>query len=485
MKNGLFLKVLLAVIVAGIFTGTVFGQLSQGQKTRITDIFGYDDETGHHHYECSFLDSFHNPTDWLEMGADIRLRSVWADRFISLNDGAANSKWEFQRYRFRFWQKFKLEENVDFNMRWVWEFRTWDEPDTKPQSWDGDEVIADRMNLTVRNLFGMPLTMVAGRQDIILGDGWLVLDGTPLDGSRTIYFDALRLTYDWMEADTKIDMIYVRQTAESDSWLKPFNDENRAVTEQDEHGVILWATKQLNEKHKLEAYYIYKNDSDVRDQAYTNMTAGQVNAWSHKAEIHTFGGALSGKLDDNWGYRGDVAYQTGDRQARNTLVMNDLDAWGAKAKITYAFNDEWKNELCAGYEYLSGDDNDTRDDEGFDPLWGEWPQWSELYVYTYLRENAIGETNNLQRFTVGHSFKPHKNVQFLSNYHLLFANEDSANLGGSDGFRGQLFTFWLKYSCCKNLAAHALFEYFIPNDYYPETTQDNAFFARLNFEYTF
>ncbi len=41
---------------------------------------------------------------------------------------------------------------------------------------------------------GMPLTATVGRQDIIEGVGWLVMDGTPLDGSRTVYFDAARFT---------------------------------------------------------------------------------------------------------------------------------------------------------------------------------------------------------------------------------------------------------------------------------------------------
>ena len=100
-------------------------------------------------------------------------------------------------------------DDIDFNMRLVWEFRVWDHPTRKNQHIDFDEILFDRFNLTMRNMFDMPLTGVIGRQDIILGKAWLVLDGTPLDGSRTIYLDAARFTYDWEEKDTKIDMIYI------------------------------------------------------------------------------------------------------------------------------------------------------------------------------------------------------------------------------------------------------------------------------------
>ena len=43
-------------------------------------------------------------------------------------------------------------------------------------------------------LSGVPLDFKIGRQDLFLGNGWLVGDGTPLDGSRTFYFDAIRAT---------------------------------------------------------------------------------------------------------------------------------------------------------------------------------------------------------------------------------------------------------------------------------------------------
>lgn len=455
-------------------------------KTNIWDIFGYEDEVGeHHHLENSFLDWFHDPAEGVTQGFDLRFRTILADNFLTLDDRVDGHRWDFQRYRLRWWQKWMLDEDVDFNWRLVWETRTWAEPGSKPQSWEMDEILFDRLNLTFRNMFDLPLTMVVGRQDIILGNGWLVLDGTPLDGSRTIFLDALRFTYEMEESDSTLDAIFIKQSAASDQWLKPINDQDKYLTEQDETGVILWLTNKSIENTKLEAFYIYKKDNKLKG----STSQFPISAWSRDAEIHTFGGAVSGNIDENWLYRVDGAIQTGDRESRSSTTMHDLEAYGAKGYIGYQFNDEHKNEVHAEYEFLSGDDPGTGDDEAFDPLWGEWPQFTELYIYTYSKENAIGETTNLQRAAVGHSFKPNKKLTVETDYHLLWAHENTQPAGalfdGGNNFRGQLLTCWLKYSCCKQLKAHLLGEYFIPGNYYISTKQDPAFFLRFNIEYSF
>ena len=104
----------------------------------------------------------------------------------------------YERYRTRWWTKWTLDEDISFNTRLVWEFRTWQDPKTKTQyanprteqahvtSFNADEALFDWFNVNIRNIGGMPLTATVGRQDIIFGVGWLVLDASPLDGSRTI-----------------------------------------------------------------------------------------------------------------------------------------------------------------------------------------------------------------------------------------------------------------------------------------------------------
>jgi hypothetical protein len=469
--------------------GTLEGKtVSPALEKRATATAGMETKA-HKHLEGEFLDWFHNPAPWMEMTLDLRLRHVSARNMDTLDDETNNrrgNKWIYQRYRMRWGQKLKLNPDIDFNSRLIWEMRTWNEPKRKPQSTDFDEILFDRFNFTMRNMFDAPLTGVFGRQDIILGKGWLVLDGTPLDGSRTIFMDAARLTYDMEECDTKVDMIYIDQGATSDRWLKPINDRDRHFTEQDEYGAIVYVTNKSLTDTQVEGYFMYKNDNPVNSSADDFPNA----VWSRDAEIFTLGGAVQGDIDKAWDYRVEGAFQTGDRNGR------DLRAFGSKADLRYKFCDPKQNSLHVVYEFLSGDDPSTTNrDEQFDPLWGEWPQWSELYVYTYSRETMIGETTNLHRLGFGHSFKPAPKWQLLTDYNLLWADENTRRgaAPAADGFafsdngkfRGQLLTMWLKYSCCKQVNAHFLTEYLIPGNYYQHGTRDHAFFIRFNVEYVF
>lgn len=466
----------------------------------------------------SLLDSFHNPWPGVTMGADFRFRVVTARNISTLEDspidpapaaagGRNSNKHFFNRYRFRWWTKVSPEgmEGVDFNIRFVWEFRNWDEPVSKHQSAELDEIIIDRFNIAVKDIFGTGWDAVFGRQDIIFGTGWLVLDGTPLDGSRTIFFDAIRLTYNWEERDTKIDLVYISNRSNAADRLKPINDQRNNLTQQDEDGFILYITNNSLENTQLEGYFIYKNDQreDHRSENFPDALPGTTFPfWSRKAEIFTIGGAIQHKFNDNWHLRTEGAFQMGHKDGTftNSPVpatwgdSKQVRAWGARNELAYHFLDEKENCLHLTYEFLSGDDPDSERNEQFDPLWGEWPQWSDLYVYTYSRESMIGETTNLHRLNFGHSFKPHEKLEMKTDYHLLWADENTlATRALGDGFgwtengkfRGQLFTWLLKYTLTKQIKGHLLAEYFVPGNYYERGTRDHAYFLRFNIEYTF
>ena len=446
-----------------------------------------------------FRDWFHNPTNWLSMGADVRFRYIYAPNIDSFNNQADRRDYHFTRYRFRYWTKTKINDDVDFNIRWTWEFRNWDEPRNKDRNFQYEEIMWDNFNLTVRNLFDQPLTMVAGRQDIVLGKGWLVCDGTPLDGSRTNFFDALRFTYMLPDKDRTLDMIYVFNRADEDAWLRPFHDINKHTTEQDEQGVIIYYTDKTNPELQKEAYFMYRNDNpvDVPPRDFRQY-------WSKKAEIYTIGGALSGPIagSKNWAFRSEGAVQFGEKEGMvqapsHALTGNQetMQAFGTVHRIDYNFNDPHKHQIHGAFEYLSGDDPDNNKNTAFDPMWGEWPQWSELYIYSYIDETMVAETTNLWRLNVGHSMNLSDNVTMSTDYHLLWADENTeknrphANgsmvFSNSGKFRGQLATWWLKYQLTKNIKGHFVVEYFIPGGYYAQQNHDNALWTRINVEYTF
>lgn len=446
-------------------------------------------------------DWFHHPAPWLDQGGDFRFREHFGYNWKTLrNDqkvaGLNVSRWHWERYRTRLWDTFKLDEDTSINTRFTWEFRQWNDPEFLRQRTDLDEIIMDTFNLKMKNFLGLPTTAVIGRQDITLGQGWLVAEGTPapLEGSRTLYFDAVRFTWDLAEKTT-LDTIYIHNEPKSDWWLKPINDRDKYVTLEQENGAILYLTDKSNEKMQVEGYFIYKNNNPIEKPTVNNyLSAGNMAAYSKKADIYTFGGALSGPVfNDNWNYRVEGAVQTGRSASPNTELtapnqMERLLAFGEKSTLEYCFKDDLDNKVHITYEYLSGDDPHTKQVESFNPLWGEWPQWSELYQpYVTSMEDLL--VSNMHRLDFGHKFKLDDHWEFLTDWNFIWAAENTyaGNPKFSDDgkFRGNLFTSWIRYKFTKQLSGNFVTEYFMPGNYYAKLNNDDALYFHFTITYVF
>ena len=188
------------------------------------------------------------------------------------------------------------------------------------------------------------------------------------------------------------------------------------------------------------------------------------------------------KFNDNLTGRVEAAGQFGEKNG------SALGAFGVVSRLTYNFNDAMKNDLRFNFEYLSGNGNQNKN---FDPLWGRWPQFSELYVYTYAKETRIANTTNLLRFGPGYVFHPCDKAEIELDYNALFANDTPANptapgfVGGSGDFRGHLFSAILRYKFNQHLSGHFWSEYLVPGNYYPDSNRDNAVYLRAEVVLTF
>jgi hypothetical protein len=427
-----------------------------------------------------FIDATKQPTDWLSWGADLRMREAWSKNSIFLNDSAPGNERHYQRYRFRLWTKMEFTKSLSANVRAVWEPRNWCKPDNKLDrrdgggSWDEGEVVFDHMNIEYKDAFNLPLTLTVGRQDMVINGGWLVRDGTPLDGSRTIYFDAVRAQIELKPIQTRVDIAYIYMKAwEEDQWLPPINDQDRAITNNDEQGVIVNVTNTTFHNQEYSAFFIYKHNEAVSGLAY-----------SSNADIYTFGLRAAGKLgkEEHWVYNAQIAKQFGNRNGAS------IDAFGARAHLGYHFNDTYENKFGLTYEFLSGDDPSTSDDEAFDILWGRYPQFSEIYAYTYISESGYAQATNLHRITADWSCKPAEALELTLAYSLLWAQEtplDGVNpMFGSGHFRGQVGRALLRYRFTDHITGHLVGEIFAPGNYYQSPNDDIALFARYEITIT-
>lgn len=421
-----------------------------------------------------FIAKTKQPCPFFKWGADYRIRNEYQRNTNGLDKSIAENDRDWIRHRARIWSTISLENVIEFNSRITWEGRNWFEPESA-MNFDLGEILFDIFNVTIRRPGDLPFTVVGGRQEIALGDRWLVFEGTPYDGSRTIYFDAIRITTELEDIQTKIDTIYLEVDSEGDHWIPMLKDrernqqtgayQDRYVVEHDEQGVILWVENKSLENTEIDGYFIYKRDIQGPFP------------FSDNADIYTFGGRVVHKFDEHWMARSEVAPQFGRRNG------NQICALGSLNRLSYHFNDKHNNWLRLDYELMSGDDPGSQGtEESFDLLWGRWPRFSELLIYLAPIERRPADFTNLHRVAMGWSTNITPKTEMLTDYHLLFADENSyrdrAAFTQGGCFKGQLLTWWIKHRFTPQLAGHIVAEAFFPGDYYADTNNDPAVFCR-------
>jgi hypothetical protein len=438
------------------------------------------------------------------VGADLRLREVYVG-YIGLNEylpsGAKNptANRVFQRYRLRAWGQYAPTEHIAIGARLMWEGRHYTLPPESAfgptsfpagmgfEQWYSGGVLFDGLTLDFKKIANTPVSIKAGRQDIILGNGWLVLDGTPIDGSRTIYLDSVRATYEAESIKTTLDLIYIDQYANTDRFPMPLNGEIEDQTEQFETGAIAYLrNKSLIKDTDLDGYFIWKNN----DPNYTPGNYRVNNGYPFPSppdngEVYAVGARIDSKAIPNWTLRAEAAGEWGDSIDYLGGPRQDIAAFGFNGRAMYNFNDPMANRVHFDLEYLSGDDPSTSNNEAFDPLWGRWPQWSELYIYQWPLDSRVGQATNLLRLNAGWMIKVHPTTEITLDYHALWAIEEStrtpaqlANISQDGKFRGNLFTAWLKTKLNKNVSGHLVAEYLDPGSFYAANRQDGSYFLR-------
>jgi len=400
--------------------------------------------------------------DW---GGDFRFRVTDLDH-IPTNAGSFAFHQLFNRNRTRVWFNYGPNEDTNLRLRLTNEFRFYDSGRQDVEKWDPiNEIVPDNIYADFNNLSGGKLSLRIGRQDLIYGTGKVILDGTPLDGSRTIYHNAIKATLKF--ETNKIDFLGIYNEGK-DSLTINAQDDVRVI-EQDEAALGLYGKNSLYEQTPFEYYWIYKTE----DESRTSYGAFE------DANFHTVGGRIMPKFGSGFKGNAELAWQTGNH--------GDEDVGGRMldASLTYG-PDIWgstKPAFTGGYYYLSGNEAGSGDNEGWHPVFSRWPQISELYLYSWVgTQYSIGGWSNLKTPYLGLDLVPFKDSKFQFRYYYMEADEKDGP--GNGDKRGDLFTALLKFKIIENLTGHVRGEWLNVGDYYAPGT-DDAYFLRLNLLYKF
>ncbi|MCL2484632.1 MAG: alginate export family protein [Endomicrobia bacterium] len=312
------------------------------------------------------------------------------------------------------------------------------------------------------------LELKAGRMDLPIseyGEGFLIADGTPLDGSRTWYFNAIKAKFLLGENKTStVEFIGIYNPRVDD--VLPVINQNTPPTPLNdslETGFVVYGRTGDKDKLYFEPYYMYKHEDAAQ--------GGRL-----EEDVHTFGSYMKYTLNDVAVLRCQGAMQI------NNYGREINTAFGG-----YVFTDfslGMLNPLSIGYAYLSGNDPDTLGAEGWNPLFSRYPWMSEAVGYLYRYESGLLYWTNLQICKADLNISLSKELKILLSGALLYANETVDNASaiypmfGEGKNRGTLAGAKVSYVFSKYVSSYILCEYFKPGDFYFSKAKDLVF-ARI------
>jgi hypothetical protein len=315
-----------------------------------------------------------------------------------------------------------------------------------------------------------------GRQDLFYGDGFVIGDGTPLDGSRTTYVNGLLLTSVIPSWSFDAFVVWNRK---KDEYLPRINNQYTRLLEFNEiaTGIVIrrLLDKSAASDYALEHYYIFKEEK----------------GWHKLSSIHTLGTRLAFPL-----YRlrlsAEFAYQAGEAPEykfsevdRGLLGAQTILAYGMEGRVNTYIDWPLPVSLAAGYVHLSGDDPITQNKhEGWNPVLARWPNWSELYLHTLEiegwlqpQEQGFAFWQNLKSQFIELAVTPGPGVTFEARHLWMSADQHIAivPVEGEPSDRGSLLVLKLSWEAMPRLSGHLLYESFSPGNFYREDAKDASY----------
>lgn len=379
-----------------------------------------------------------------------------------------------------------------------------------------DELVLAGLYFEAKNLFDDSLDLRVGRQDLMGFGSWRIFgDGTPGDGFRTFYTDALLATWRITPEHT-LRLFGIVQEPENFLALGPphgtkyperqLNQREVAAEGSLESAVGLYHTTTLvDPAAPLDLYAIWKREEDYR---YRNATRPGRSIWTQGVRFRPgLGQKIAAEIE--------AAFQTG-----RTDDGRDICAWMFYSQAKYTFPrapflpvQPW---LGGGFFALSGDSDPNQGTvTDWNPLWGRHPYFSELLLWGQINYvNGMGNWCNLLYPSLqgGLSFRPDEGTEgvfqaapgrmHFANAHRIFfhtgplftlvPNSELHANGGEGQYYGWLGVAQYNFMLVKNLFGSRgdlggliRGEFLVPGEYTGLEGEKPAYFLRLQLDFVY
>ncbi len=244
-------------------------------------------------------------------------------------------------------------ESYDF---WGEDFRSNYVTGADARAATGDDVEVYQSYIETSEMYGYPVSLRIGRQELAFGNQWLVgpKDFGPFFRGRS--FDAIRATY-------ATDLFKV------DAWMSKLNEGGVAEQDGDVDFYGVYGTYLGLENITIDAYWMLVRDgrslNDTNRLWFGEWIEDVLNLDDYDVtNLNTVGLRGAGKIDA-FDFDAEVAYQFGSADqvgfAFKPFTYGDDGAdygvWGANLGAGYTFDMMWQPRLHLGYTYYGGEDN--------------------------------------------------------------------------------------------------------------------------------
>lgn len=432
-----------------------------------------------------------------DLGADIRIRHEMMRNIPGLPGGGRAMPLERldEKSHMRFRTRFFGEVSGDAGESGKWRIFTrltdemrWYIQPTKGNNTFPDELILDNLFIEGTGIFDGFLDISIGRQDIfnLYGLDHVFVDGTPGDGSRSIYSDIARMAFNFTE-DSKLDLFFLYN--QDDNHLRWGTDRGAhrpmsglgggAEPDMDDWGYgAIWSSH-LGEHVPYQVFAMQK-------QAASYRLDGVKHPSFHR---ELFGAKFMPAITESISLQLEAMGQVG----RNS-EGDWLSGWSTYSGIN------WKGDVAGvrssasvALHIMSGDEDAATEDGGhhaWDPMWARGVNDSELmlngthYGTGWWSNMILLKTTYAMEFGRRHTLKLEAGP--------MFAQCEDGLGGGNGNFKGLLS--WVRYDFPLLVAGegeersfevfgHVVAEYFNPGDYFE--TDRPSWFLRWQIELVF